>query len=175
MYPLAHPKMKIKGIKKSQSQSQVSRSILSSMFWNVPLLYFRGKSAFICFTSFIAVEFMALNLIPEAEVESEESCADVPGRFGNCRSVMRLPLAKKKKKNPNRLGKWVQINLVIKSWFYRLFCKILPNACKISGYLYPLKLWIIWYISILTARHSTQFQQVHAQLLFTRQNPFSNH
>lgn len=42
---------------------------------------------------------MALNLIPEAEVESEESCADVPGRFGNCRSVMRLPLAKKKKKS----------------------------------------------------------------------------
>lgn len=57
---------------------------------------------------------MALNLIPEAEVESEESCADVPGRFGNCRSVMRLPLAKKKK-NPNRLGKWVHIKLVIKS------------------------------------------------------------
>ncbi len=63
MCPLEHPKIKIKGIKKSQ----VSRSILSSM-----LLYFLGKSAFICISCFRAVEFMALNLIPEAEVKRVE-------------------------------------------------------------------------------------------------------
>jgi len=60
---MAHPKMKIKGINKF-------RSILSSMFWNVH--YFLGKSAFICLTSFyMAVEFMALNLIPEADISRE--------------------------------------------------------------------------------------------------------